>query len=286
MVLVRKITHGLHWPRVRRRLGYCRVWFQSRLFPPSKGRFPPVWLAVKSAFPPVWKMDDRPHGLLSIGGILTEDMLLTAYSKGIHPFCDRHPIQWVAFNPRMVLFLEKSKLGKGLRPIIRSGRFKVTFDTAFEEVVHGCSDRSYTWLVPERINVAVALHKRGRGHSVEVWNREGRLVGGLFGVDMGRVFIGESAFSNEPNAMKVAFAYLNCHLQHWGYELHDAQMHGRHLERMGFEEIPCTDYVHRLQELVGVGVRHGQWMVDEYLDVAEWIPSSPGSQVKKQILDQ
>jgi len=278
--------HGLRWPGVCRRLGYGRVWLQSRLFPPSKGRFPPVWLAVRSAYPPVWKMDGRPHGLLAIGGIPTEEALLAAYAKGIHPFCDLHPIRWVAFNPRMVLFLEKMKMGKGLRPIIRSGRFKVTFDTAFEEVVRGCSTRNYTWLVPDRINVSIALHKRGRAHSVEVWNRDGRLVGGQFGVDMGRVFIGESAFSNEPDAMKVAFAYLNCHLQHWGYGLVDGQMYNRHLELMGFEEIPCKEYGHRLHELIDADVCHDPWMVDEHLDVAEWIPSSPGSQVKKKNPDQ
>lgn len=225
-------------------------------------------------------MDDRPHGLLAIGGSLTEETLLKAYSKGIHPFCDREPIQWVAFNPRMVLFPAKAKMGKGLRPIIRSGRFKVTFDTAFEEVVQHCSNRDYTWLVPERINVAVALHRKGQAHSVEVWNGEGRLVGGLFGVDMGRVFIGESAFSDEPNAMKVGFAYLNCHLQHWGCELHDAQMHGRHLALMGFEEIPCKEYVSRLQTLVGRDIHLGPWKIDAQLDVAQWIPSSPGSQVR------
>jgi len=286
MALVRKIIHGLRWPRVRHRLGYGRVWLQSRLFPPSRGKFPPVWLAVKSVFPPVWKMDDRPHGLLAIGGILTEDALLAAYSKGIHPFCDRHPIQWVVFNPRMVLFLEKTKIGKGLRPLIRSGQFKVTFDTAFEEVVQSCSDRSYTWLVPERIDLAVALHEQGRVHSVEVWDHKGYLAGGLFGVDMGRIFIGESAFSNEPNAMKVAFAYLNCHLQHWGYGLHDAQMYSKHLELMGFEEIPRRKYGDRLRELVDADAHHGKWKVDEHLDVAEWVPSLPGSQVKERVLEQ
>ena len=283
MALVRKIMNGLRWPRVLYRLGYIRVWLQSRLFPLSKGRFPPVWLAAKSAFPSVWKMDGRPHGLLAIGGAITEDMLLAAYAKGVHPFCDQHPIRWVAFNPRMVLFPERTRLGKGIRPIIRSGRFNITFDRGFEDVVRGCSERSYTWLVPERIAVAVALHKRGQAHSVEVWDQDGRLVGGLFGVDMGRVFIGESAFSNEPNAMKVAFAYLNCHLQNWGYGLHDAQMYGKHLERMGFEEIPRKEYGRRFRQLVDRNVRCEQWKVDENLDVAEWIPSSPGSQIRKPV---
>lgn len=282
MALDTNSTHGLRRARLLRRLGYARVWGQSRLFSPARGKFPPAGWAVQSAFPPVWKMDDRPHGLVAIGGTITEDTLLAAYAKGIHPFCDRQPIQWVAFNPRMVLFPARAKLGKGMRPIIRSGRFRVTFDTAFEEVVQGCSNRDYTWLVPERISVAVDLHRKGQAHSVEVWNREGRLVGGLFGVDLGRVYIGESAFSDEPNAMKVGFAYLNCHLQHWGCELHDAQMHGRHLTLMGFEEIPRREYVRWLRKLVNPELRRGPWKVDEQLDVAGWIPSSPGSQVKAQ----
>lgn len=268
--------------QLRYKAGCARVWCQSKLFPPPpKGTFPPAWMAVKSAYPPVWRTDDRPHGLVAIGGVLTEESLLTAYSKGVHPFCDLRPIRWVAFNPRMVLFPEKAKLGKGIRTLIRSGRFVVTFDTAFEAVLYECSQRSWTWLVNERIDVAVSLHRRGQAHSVEVWNRDGKLVAGLFGVGMGRVFIGESAFSAESNAMKVAFAYLNCHLQHWGYALHDAQAFAEHLRLMGFEEIPRRDYVRLLRKMVGQEIKAGPWSVDQRLDVGAWNPSEPGSQLKE-----
>lgn len=271
----RKIINGLYRLKIRHRLGYCRVWLQSRFFSPSSGRFPPVWMAAR-----------RPWGLLAIGGILTEDTLLKAYSKGIYPLYDRLPVKWFSCNPRMVLFPDKTKLEKTTRRVIRSGRYHVTFDTAFEEVVRACSNRKWTWLIPERINVAVALHKRGQAHSVEVWNRDGELVGGLFGTDLGRIFITESAFHCESNAGKVADAYLICHLQHWGYELDDAQAYSRHLESTGFEEIPRREYTHRLKELVSDDIHYGKWTVDERLEVDRWIPSSPGSRLNGQAMDQ
>ncbi|RKX47332.1 MAG: leucyl/phenylalanyl-tRNA--protein transferase [Verrucomicrobia bacterium] len=281
MDFVRKIRHQLQWLWKHGQSGYGRVWLQSRLFPPPPtGRFPPLWMASVRAFPPLLKMDERPHALLAIGGSLTEDTLLAAYLKGIYPVLYEHPVKWIVFNPRMVLFLEKMKLEKRLRRLIRSGRYHVTFDSAFEEVARECSNRKWTWLVPERINVAVALHKRGQAHSVEVWNRDGKLVGGLFGLEMGRMFLSESAFHHESNVGKVADAYLNCHLQHWGYEVHDAQVYSPYLEAMGFEEIPCKEYVHKLQELMRPNVRSAPWRVDERLDVAGWNPSLPGSQIK------
>jgi len=177
------------------------------------------------------------------------------------------------------LFLEKMKLKKGLRPLIQSRRYSVTFDTAFEDVVKQCSNREWTWLVPERVEVALSLHKRGVAHSVEVWNEAGDLVGGLFGVDMGRMFISESAFSTENNTMKVACAYLNCHLQHWGFILNDVQAYGEHFHRMGYEEIPRKKYIGMLPQLTSGKKKTGSWSVDERLDVGNWIPSNPGSQL-------
>ncbi len=264
--------------RLPRKLGYLRVRCQSLLFPLSRGVFPPLWLSVHSAFPPEWKTDDRPHGLLAVGGSLNEGALLSAYSKGIHPLCDRHPVRWVVFNPRMVLFPGHTKLRRRLRTLIRSGSYRVTFDTAFEEVINRCSDRKYTWLVPERIDAAIALNEKGQAHSVEVWNRDGQLVGGLVGVDMGRVFIAESAFSAEPNTMKISIVYLACHLQHWGYELLDGQAHSDHLELLGFEEIPRRQYVDMLRKLAGRNIRYGKWSVDGELDVGAWKPSIAGGQ--------
>ena len=254
-----------------------QVWYQSKIFPaPPKGTFPPIWLSYK-----------KPHsGLLAYGGDLTDDTLLLAYSKGIYPFYSEKPIDWFSCDPRMVLFLEKMKLKKGLRPLIKSGKYKVTFDTAFEEVVRACSvgeERDeWTWIIPERIAVAVSLHEKGQGHSVEVWNQQGELVGGLFGMDMGKMFISESAFHRESNAGKVAVAYLNCHLQHWGYVINDIQWFWEYYRRMGYEDIPRKQYLTLLKTVITEDKRLGKWMVDTNLDVGNWIPAQPGSQIRKQ----
>lgn len=276
MNFVGSIAQLLHRLKVRHRLGYFRVWCQSVLFPPPpRGKFPPVWMAT-----------NRPWGLLSIGGTLTADTLLDAYSRGIYPMYDRHPVKWFSCNPRAVLFVEKMRIEKRWRKLVQSARYHVTFDTAFEEVVRHCSNRKWTWLVPERIEVAVALHQRGQAHSVEVWNQDGSLVGGAFGVDMGKMFIGESAFSTEKNVIHIAFIHLMCHLQHWGYVLNDAQAFGEHLRLMGFEEIPRKEYVRLLPDIVSKDVKRGRWAADENLDVGAWIPSLPGSQQKKSAVTQ
>ncbi len=266
--------------QLRFKLGYAKVKLASRLFPPEKGRLPPMWLASTWAFPPLLNTNDRPHALLAIGGRLTPDSLLDAYYKGVYPVCES-PVKWVAFNPRMVLFLEKTKIEKRFRRYTRTGRYRVTFDTAFEEIVQ----RAWAWLVPERIDVAVALHKRGQAHSVEVWNQKNELVGGVFGVDLGRVFSAESIFHRESNAGKWADMYLLCHLQHWGYELCDAQEYTAHMALLGFEEIPRRDYLNLLKKWSTPEVRLGPWKVDESLDVSSWDPAVPGSQVKSSCMD-
>lgn len=255
-------------------LGEVQVYLQSLIFPPPpRGRFPPVWMAPKKP----------PHGLLAWGGDLNDDILLFAYSKGIYPLYSQRPIEWMSCDPRMVLFLEKMKMKKGLRPLIKSGKYRVTFDTAFEDVVRACAvgeDRDeWTWIIPERIEIALSLHRKGHGHSVEVWNEEGELVGGIFGMDMGKMFLSESAFHREPNASKVAVAYLNCHLQHWGFVLNDIQWFWEHYRRMGYEDIPRKQYIKLLKTVVTKEKRLGKWSVDENLDVGNWIPSQPGSQV-------
>ncbi|MBN2785671.1 MAG: leucyl/phenylalanyl-tRNA--protein transferase [Pontiellaceae bacterium] len=251
------------------KLGYARVRLQCLFFPPPpRGGFLPVRFSPR-----------KPHGLVAVGGKLTPETLLFAYSKGVYPFYEEHPIEWLSCDPRMVLFLEKMRMGKGLRPLIQSGRYRVTFDTAFEDVVKACSERDWTWLNPERIAVELALHEAGHAHSVEVWNQEGQLVGGIFGVDLGRMFLSESAFSLENNTMKVACAYLNCHLQHWGYAINDVQAFEEHFRRLGYELIPRRRYIELLREVATPETRRGKWSVDERLDVGKWIPAEPGSQL-------
>ncbi|MDH3981419.1 MAG: leucyl/phenylalanyl-tRNA--protein transferase [Kiritimatiellaceae bacterium] len=258
-----------------RRLGFrqhlysAQVYLQSGLFPPPpKGRLPPVWMTTRIP----------PYGLLARGGELTPDSLLFAYSKGVIPIQYKGSVNWWSCNPRMVLFFDKMKISRQLRSLLKSGRFRVTFDTAFEEVVLACSDRKETWLIPERIDIALALHKCGRAHSVEVWNRDGRLIGGDFGVDLGRIFLSESSFHRESNVSKIAYIYLNCHLQHWGYLANDIGSHQDYCQKLGYENIPRRRYLELLRKSNLVEIQSGNWSVDEALNVANWIPSKPGSQ--------
>ena len=261
-----------------RRLGFrhhlydFQVWCISKLFPPPpKGAFPPVWLASRKP----------PYNLLARGGKLTPESLLLAYSNGIFPFCEKNPVDWYSCNPRMILFLEKMKLKKGLRPLLKSGNYRITFDTAYEKVVLGCSERQWTWLIPERIKVAVALHEKGHAHSVEAWNREGKLVGGVMGVAVGNVFVMESCFHRESNVGKLAMASLNCHLQHWGYRVSDIGGSQSHFRRFGYEEISRRRYLQILRE-ARAERPPGKWSVDERLDVGNWIPAQPGSQLHSE----
>lgn len=269
-MFLKKIYQKIRRLGIPTRLGYAWIWGLCKIFPPPpKGNAPPIWLS-----PPF------PHGLVAIGGLVTPESLLQAYSKGFYPFYDAHPVDWYSCDPRMVLFLERMSLKKGLRPVLKSGRYRVTFDTAFARVVEICSARSWTWLIPERIEVALKLHEQGHAHSVEVWNQEGDLVGGLFGVDMGRMFLSESAFSHEKDAMRVAVSFLNCHLQHWGYVLNDVQAFQEHFRRMGYEEISRRRYIKLLPTVVSENKRLGKWSVDPQLNVGNWIPSEPGSQLE------
>ncbi|VGO16006.1 Leucyl/phenylalanyl-tRNA--protein transferase [Pontiella desulfatans] len=251
----------------------AQVWCQSKLFPPPpKGAFPPIWLTTRKP----------PYGLLARGGELTEESLLLAYSKGVFPFTDRGSVNWWSCDPRMVLFPEKMKFNRRFRQQLRSDRFSVTFDTAFEQVVNACAERESTWLNPERIAICNALHEKGYSHSVEVWSQEGLLVGGVFGTDMGKILIGESSFHREPSASKIAIVTLACHLQHWGYHAFDIGGYQAYCEAMGFENIPRKEYLAWLKKGTTDGRKTGKWRVDPGVDVAAWKPGEPGSQVARR----
>jgi leucyl/phenylalanyl-tRNA--protein transferase len=246
-----------------------QVWCQSKLFPPPpKGSFPPLWLTTRKP----------PYGLLAKGGELSDETLLLAYSKGIFGFNVGGTVHWWSCNPRMVLFPEKMTFNKRFRQQLRSDRFSVTFDTAFNEVVTTCAEREKTWLTPERIAICNSLHEKGHAHSVEVWNQAGELIGGVFGTDMGKVFIGESSFHKEPSASKVAITYLACHLQHWGYLIFDTGGYQSYLLPLGFETISRKQYLEALKAGTAGEKRLGKWHLDKHLNVAAWKPAEPGSQ--------
>lgn len=213
-------------------------------------------------FPPVEKSES--DGLLAVGGDLSPERLLMAYSSGIFPwYNDDEPILWWSPNPRMVLFPAELKVSKSMKQVLRRDKFTVTFDTAFEQVINACAtvyrDGQWdTWIVPDMIAAYTQMHKLGHAHSVEVW-REDKLVGGLYGIAIGKVFCGESMFSLESNASKTGFITLVQWLQAKGFGLIDCQVHTPHLESLGAKEIPRERFLTELDKHTQNVMEAGLW---------------------------
>ncbi|HQS57233.1 MAG: leucyl/phenylalanyl-tRNA--protein transferase [Gallionellales bacterium 35-53-114] len=205
-------------------------------------------------FPPVTQALHQPNGLLAAGGDLMPERLLDAYRQGIFPwFSAGDPILWWSPDPRMVLFPEEFKISKSLRKTLHKGKFEVRTDSAFEQVMRACAlpreGQDGTWIQEEIIAAYVRLHKVGLAHSVETW-MEGELVGGLYGVSLGRMFYGESMFSRKTDASKIALAHLTAQLKRWEFGMIDCQMNTPHLASMGAREISRREFILRLQELI------------------------------------
>lgn len=211
---------------------------------------PLYFLTERLEFPPVEHANRE--GLLAVGGDLSPERLLLAYKNGIFPwFNDDSLILWWSPDPRMVLFPEKIKISKSMRKVLRDGKFQLTQNTCFEKVLEHCSkvDRpgqEGTWITPEMKSAYLDLHKKGWAKSYEVWEN-GQLVGGLYGVDLGHVFCGESMFSLQPNASKFAFIKMAQELQAKGYVLIDCQVYTEHLESLGAERLPREKFIQLLQ---------------------------------------
>jgi leucyl/phenylalanyl-tRNA--protein transferase len=227
------------------------------ILPPDSGdiRFPPARLA-------------SPEGLLAIGGDLRAERLIEAYRHGIFPwYSEGQPILWWSPDPRAVLFPDRLKVSRSLRKTLRSGKFTVTMDTRFREVVQACAeprDRhpdGGTWITPEMLAAYVRLHEQGLAHSVEV-SRDGELVGGLYGVALGAAYFGESMFSRASDASKVALARLVGQLSAWGFRLIDCQLPSPHLFSLGAEEIPRREFMVHLDEALKQPDRRGPWRFD------------------------
>jgi len=210
-----------------------------------------VYLTDELWFPP-FEFATR-DGLLAVGGDLSVDRLLLAYRSGIFPwYSEGEPILWWSPDPRMVLFPKRLKVSKSLLRIIQKNEFSITFNTAFADVIRKCAaiereGQADTWITNDMVDVYQKLHELGHAHSVEVW-RDDKLVGGLYGIDLPeqKVFCGESMFSKESNASKVAFYYLIKKLKAEEYTIVDCQVHTLHLESLGAEEIPRTEFLNYL----------------------------------------
>ena len=229
-------------------------------------------LHFDTPFPPVVQALKIPNGLLAIGGSLTSERLLEAYRHGIFPwFNDGEPIMWWSPDPRMVLMPQELKISHSLRKTLRKRRYEIRTDSAFEQVMRACAAprpcQSGTWIHQDMITAYTELHRIGVAHSVEIW-MDNELAGGLYGISIGRMFYGESMFSRRPNASKIALAHLCAQLQHWKYGLIDCQMNTPHLASLGAREIPRTEFIHRLQELIHYPNRTSPWHFDDHEFVA------------------
>lgn len=209
----------------------------------------PYWLDPTDrgfAFPPTCQALRDPNGLLAVGGDLSPARLLTAYRHGIFPwFSTGQPILWWTPDPRSVLFPSELYVSRSLGKTLRRGTFRVTMDEAFAQVMSACAeprpDGFGTWITPDMHRAYVALHHLGYAHSVESW-QDGKLVGGLYGVAIGRVFFGESMFTRRTDASKVAFAHLVRQLVDWDFGLIDCQVSTAHLESLGARSIPRVQF--------------------------------------------
>lgn len=203
-------------------------------------------------------------GVLAIGGDLRPDRLLFAYEIGVFPWYNPpEPVIWWSPNPRCVLYTDELRVSKSMRNVFNQKKFSITYDEAFREVIEGCRDapRSHqdgTWISSEIIDSFTWLHKLGVAHSVEVWE-SGKLVGGLYGISLGRMFFGESMFSLVSNASKAGFIHLVHTLNKMDFKLVDCQIYNDHLGRLGATEIPRDNFLMELDEALKKDTIQGNW---------------------------
>jgi leucyl/phenylalanyl-tRNA--protein transferase len=213
------------------------------------------WLDSKSPFPPIETALQEPNGLLAAGGDLSPQRIVDAYRHGIYPWYSKgQPLLWWSPDPRMVLYTNEYRLSRSLAKRIRRRDFDVRVDTAFGPVIDACASvvrdaQDGTWITQEMAVAYRRLHALGYAHSVEAW-RGGELVGGLYGLALGRVFFGESMFSHESDASKVALAGLVSVLARQGVPLIDCQQETDHLASMGARPIPRPEFALALTELI------------------------------------
>ncbi|MET0284855.1 MAG: leucyl/phenylalanyl-tRNA--protein transferase [Polyangiales bacterium] len=213
------------------------------------------------------------EGIVAVGGDFRPERLLLGYAQGIFPWpSEGLPLLWFSPDPRFVLSPDDAHIPRSLKKTLKRGRFEVRFDTAFGDVIRNCANarrpgQRGTWIIDDLIDGYERLHQLGFAHSIEAWNGD-QLVGGLYGVGLGRMFFGESMFAFEADASKCAFAMLLAQLRAWGFGLVDCQVHTEHLERFGAEEWPRDQFLAVLRVLVGLETRRGRWQLELGVDDA------------------
>ena len=223
------------------------------------------WLEDTGDFPAVERARRRPNGLLAAGGDLSSERLLRAYRLGIFPwYSEGEPILWWSPDPRMVLFPSELKVSRSLAKTLRKADYEIRSDTAFGAVIDACSEprprQRGTWITRQMLQAYCRLHELGVAHSIETW-RDGELIGGLYGIALGRVFFGESMFSRASDASKIALVALVQQLRHWQFGLIDCQMNTPLLASFGAREIPRAQFTRLVAELVNYADVPAPWTV-------------------------
>lgn len=231
--------------------------------------------ATNEAFPPPEMAWEEPNGLIAIGGDLSPARLINAYRSGIFPwFNEGEPIYWWNPDPRSVLLPGAVNFSRSLRKTIRNKGYTIAFDRDFKSVLKACAaPRAYsedTWISDEMQSAYYQLHKLGVAHSIEVYNVNDELVGGLYGVSSNGVFSGESMFSTERDTSKIAFVALAWYAQHVGYDLIDCQIENPHLVSLGATNIARKDYLKILK--ASSAPVCADWVFDASVDLSRWIP--------------
>jgi leucyl/phenylalanyl-tRNA--protein transferase len=217
-------------------------------------------------FPPSSEALVDPNGLLAVGGELSVERLVSAYRRGIFPwYSEDQPVLWWTPDPRSVLFPDELHVSRSLRKTLRANAFQLSVDTRFREVVQACAaprrDGHGTWIDDDMIEAYSRLHTQGLAHSVEVLDSEGSLVGGLYGVAMGRVFFGESMFSRQPDTSKIALLGLVNLLRRGDFQLIDCQVENNHLKSLGARNISRLDFERRVAQNVDIETDDELWQL-------------------------
>ncbi|MBI4526298.1 MAG: leucyl/phenylalanyl-tRNA--protein transferase [Deltaproteobacteria bacterium] len=226
----------------------------------------PVYRLIDElVFPPPHHAE--PDGLLAVGGDLSSERLLLAYRMGIFPwYGEGQPILWWSPDPRLVLDLQNFHISRRLHQMLRKRVFQVTFDRVFAKVIQACATtprkgQQGTWIIPEMRTAYIRLHELGYCHSVESW-RDGELVGGIYGVSLGRAFFGESMFFRISDASKVALAALVERLKAWDFHMIDAQVTTRHLISLGAQEMSRKLFLRKLEKALRFSTIRGKWDIN------------------------
>ncbi len=223
---------------------------------------PVFYLTDEHIFPPPHLAEKE--GLLAVGGDLSQDRLLLAYHMGIFPwYSDEEPVLWWSPDPRLVLYPKEIKVSKTLKRIIKKDKFHITMDHAFAGVIRECAqiraeNNEGTWINEDMMKAYFRLHQSGYAHSVEAWY-EGGLIGGLYGVSLGKSFFGESMFTRISNASNVALVKLVEYLAALSFDMVDCQVRTEHMIRFGAREVPRDRFLQQLNESLGKQTIKGKW---------------------------